>query len=56
MRQTPPLLIIFTPIRTIVDKHLIFRVKLWLTPAGALVINDMLPQIIHRDAMEQITL
>jgi hypothetical protein len=56
MRQTPPLLIILTPIRTIVDKHLIFRVKLWLTPAGALIINDMLPQIIHWDAMEQITL
>jgi hypothetical protein len=56
MRQAPPLLIILTPIRTIVDKHVILRIKLRLTPAGAFVIYDMLPQIMDGDAMKQVTL
>jgi hypothetical protein len=43
MRQPPPLLIIFTPIRTIVDEHVVFLVKLWLTPAGTLIVKLMLP-------------
>jgi hypothetical protein len=55
MRQAPPLLIILTAIRAIMDKHVILRVKLRLTPASAAVINDMLPHIVDGDAVKPVT-